>query len=138
MKNLLTKSASVLEVYPSLGYEGFRHASDNFVDDDWSYQQSRLLMPLSQREIETTIRFLSLKHSGQSLFSGGLKHEAETWGQSVDLEGYVSNGSAIVGAILFGYTAEVVPESSRCYLHWLSVNLPLDVSFNHRRREDVA
>jgi len=130
MKNLLSRSAKVIELYPSLGYEGFRYRCDQFFDEvGWCNQQTKLLGHQGQFEVQTTISYFIHKSADRVVFSGSLKHSAETWGAELGLASYVSNGSAILGAILSGYTPEIVSGSSRCYLHWLSIYTHEGLSF---------
>ena len=46
--------------------------------------------------------------------SYALKHEAERWGQRNGYSGYVSNGAAIVAAILCGFTIRREENSPNC------------------------
>ena len=136
MKDLLSKSAKVIELYPSLGYEGFRHRCDQFFDkEDWGNQQTKLLEHQGQFEIQTTISYFIHKSADRVVFSGSLKHSAEAWGAGLGLATYVSNGSAILGAILSGYTPEIIYDSSRCYLHWLPIYTHEGLSFSSFAQE---
>ena len=95
---------------------GWRYQSSRFDPEmssqDFARYRADLLSQRSVQGVFTTCEYL--KHHGIQRGSYGLKHDVENWGRNHGMSGYVSNGSAIVGAILSGYKVVRERNSPNC------------------------
>jgi hypothetical protein len=106
----------VLNENPDLSANGFRFKGSRFETEmspeEFDRYRVQLVSQRSLEEIATTCEYL--KHLGIQRGSYGLKHDVENWGRDHGMSGYVSNGSAIVGAILSGYKVVRERNSPNC------------------------
>lgn len=110
----------ILDDHPDLcangwRYKGSRHDPE-IPEERFQQHRSALTTPDGIAQIEIACRYL--RQFGPSPRSGsyGLKHDAEHWGREVGLAGYVSNGAAIVAAILCGYRIKRGRNSPNCVI----------------------
>jgi hypothetical protein len=110
----------VLDQNPDLSANGWRYKGSRHDPEmlEERFQQFRfaLTTPDGIAQIETACRYLHLHGPKTRNGSYGLKHDMERWGQSVGLAGYVSNGAAIVAAILCGHGIERERNSPNCVI----------------------
>jgi hypothetical protein len=111
-------SRQVLEENPDLSANGFRFTESRFQPEmppaEFERYREALVSPAGLKQIETACEYFGLFGPTPRNWSYGLKHDMERWGQSVGLAGYVSNGSAIVAAILCGYGIKREQNSPNC------------------------
>lgn len=108
----------VLSKYPDLGIDGFRHITHRgpYPSNDAEFAERRalFLVPKYLQQIDTAYAYLQHfdidKHTG----SYGLKHWMERWGRENGMESYVTNGCAIVAAVLSGYQLVRERNSPNC------------------------
>jgi hypothetical protein len=117
-KNDLARLKSALAQHPDLGIDGFRHMTRRgpYPSNDAEFAERRAMFmePEYLRQIDTAYEYLNHfdidKHTG----SYGLKHLMENWGRENGLESYVTNGCAILAAILAGYQIVRQRNSPNC------------------------
>lgn len=104
-----TSIRRILTAHPDLCSNGFRFTQwgKSVPDTDKEFDKMRddLLKDFRIAEIKTAVEFIRhfpIEHQ-EPVDSYALKHRIERWGRTVDMAGYVCNGSAIVAAILCGY-----------------------------------
>lgn len=97
----------VLAQHPDLCIDGLRHKSTtpNFCygDDRFPERRTLFMEPAYLRQIDTAYAYLNNFEIEKRTGSYGLKHRMENWGRENGLETYVTNGCAILAAILSGY-----------------------------------
>ncbi len=110
----------VLERHPDLSANGYRYKGGRFETEisPEAFQAYRDALSSSSGlvQIETGCKYLGLFGPHPRNGSYGLKHDMERWGQSVGLAGYISNGAAIVAAILCGHGIERERNSPNCII----------------------
>ena len=110
----------MLDQNPDLSANGWRYKGSRHDPEmpEERFQQFRfaLTTPDGIAQIETACQYL--RQFGPSPRNGsyGLKHDIEYWGSDVGLEPYVSNGAAIVAAILCGYRIKRERNSPNCVI----------------------
>jgi len=88
----------ILDAYPDLLNHGWRTPSDPTTPLE--------ITSAIVRQVQLTITYLKIHIICPTTSSYSLKHLVERWGEKIELEPYtyVQNSSAIVGALLSGYT----------------------------------
>ena len=111
-----------LDKHPDLCVFGFRYASvrtDYCVDTGvFAKYRANFLEPEYLRQVGITCKYLNRFDLDKRVDSYALKHRIERWGRGVDLSGYVSNGCAILGAILCDYSIVRERNSPNCGFNW--------------------
>ena len=118
MTTQLARVKAVLEQHPDLSRDGFRfdiYASGSpYSNENFPENRAALLNPWHQEQIATVCEFLKQDEIRKRDGSYGLKHAIERWGNEAGLCGYITNGCAIVGALLSGYTVVREKNSPNC------------------------
>jgi len=100
----------MLDHYPNLGDFGW--ANRCIPEKEFAADRNKLYGRL--RETKTAIRYLEFHPIPKSKSSYGLKHDIECWTEGREERQYISNGAAILGALLYGYTPKYEPDSPNC------------------------
>lgn len=112
---------AVLDAHPDLSYEGWCNKglypptayaqSVSFPED-----RTELYSLEAQKQIRTAIAFCQCVTLHPKVNSYAIKHLMERWGGEEGMSSYISNGCAIVGAMVHGYKAVRIRNSLNCYL----------------------
>ena len=122
---IMTTSANVahlqqaLATQPDLAISGFRHRTRKgqfpSTDAEFAEHRAQFFQPECLRQIETACRYYREFGIDKRDGSYGLKHRIERWGQSrPGLVGYVTNGCAILAAVMCGYKPVRWKDSPNC------------------------
>lgn len=108
-----------LSTQPELAVDGFRHVTRHGpfppTEAEFAASRAKFLDERYLRQIETACAYY--RGFGIDTRSGsyGLKHRVERWGASqAGLVGYVTNGCAIVAAVMCGYKVIREKNSPNC------------------------
>jgi hypothetical protein len=97
----------VLAQHPDLCIDGLRYVSTSsnscYSDARFPERRAMFMKPEYLQQIVTACEYLNHFELDKRSGSYGLKHLMETWGRKNGLASYVTNGSAILAAILSGY-----------------------------------
>ena len=119
MRNVITRPADAIAKiagdYPDLSAYGFRFASRLGWNENDSFAKHRAVMAKEDfaDQVNTAVAYLAENGLGKH-GSYALKHRCERWGDRVGLRSYVSNGAAIVAAIMMGYMPVIEANSPNC------------------------
>ena len=112
MKTPLTLAnlTQALATLPDLAISGFRHNTRHGpfprTEADFAESRAMFFQPEYLRQIETSCAYYREFGIDKGFGSYGLKHRVERWGMKLEhtgLTGYVTNGCAIIAAVLCGY-----------------------------------
>jgi hypothetical protein len=112
-----------LALHPDLCIDGLRYnchrPASPYSDARFPERRSMFLKPNYLHQVETACEYLyHLHHSRLSdmeqIGSYGLKHRIEDWGRKSGFADYVTNGCAILGAVLSGYALIHERDSPNC------------------------
>lgn len=110
----------IMANYPDLSIDGFRYKDRQVphpaTDEVFMDRRSQLVEDYELRRIMTACEYIhKFPIEGQRpVDSYALKHRAERWGHEFGMEGYVTNGAAIVAAVLCGYSIIREKNSPNC------------------------
>ena len=92
----------ILDAYPDLLNHGWRTPTDPTTPLE--------ITSAIVRQVQLTIAYLKIHRICPTTSSYSLKHLVEQWGDKIELEPYtyVQNSSAVVGALLSGYTPVLI------------------------------
>ncbi len=114
----LSNPKIIFVTHPDLSIDGWRHNSGSL---DCPYSSTRfptrremLLDSKFIAQISTAVEYIRHHGIGRRLNSYALKHYAESWGASVGMSQNVTNGCAILAALLAGYTPLREKNSPNC------------------------
>jgi len=97
----------VLAKHPDLCIDGLRYGSTSpnscYTDARFPERRAMFLEPEYLPHIVTAYEYLNHFELYKRVGSYGLKHLMENWGRANGLASYVTNGCAILAAILAGY-----------------------------------
>ena len=113
VNDLLAFSREVKEMldhYPNLGSFGW--ANRYIPEKEFAVDHKKLYGRIT--EIKTDIQYLAFHPIPKGKSSYGLKHNIECWAEAKGERQYISNGAAILGALLCGYTPKREPDSPNC------------------------
>lgn len=100
---------------PDLSTYGFKFHSRDGWNDGEKFAKYRALMetPDFERQVDTALDYIRVRGIGKH-GSYSLKHKAERHGAATGMSSYVSNGAAIVAAVIAGYAVRREPNSPNC------------------------
>ena len=112
---------TVLNKFPTLNIHGFCHEPRSGNDVDSPYhpenhkkEREKFFEERYLLQIQTVLKFCNFNTIPKHFTSYTLKHAAENWGEEFRYEDYVTNGCAVVGAVLAGYTVRRERNSPNC------------------------
>ena len=115
---LHSRVAAVLAKYPDLCIDGLRYQSRTpgscYSDARFPARRELFFKPGYLRQIQTVLAFFGHVVMDDGLGSYTLKHIIERWGHEHGLESCVTNGCAILGAVLAGYQVVRQRNSPNC------------------------
>lgn len=100
----------MLDHYPNLGDFGW--ANRCIPEAQFNSDHKKLYGRIE--EIKTAIQYLAFHPIPKGKSSYGLKHDIEYWTEAKGERQYISNGAAILGALIYGYTPKCEPNSPNC------------------------
>ena len=114
----LTQMSRVLDRYPDLSIDGWRcpKCGPNSVYGNRQFDARRAMFWEMEYLTHTATALEYFWHFDIHIKSGsyGLKHTIERWGRDNGLAGFVTNGCAILAALMSGYEAVRSPDSQNC------------------------
>ena len=112
------RTQRVLAKYPDLGIDGFRHITPSGPypsnDAEFAKRRAMLMEPKYLQHIDTACTYLCHFEIDKHASSYGLKHRMENWARENGMESYVTNGCAILAAVLSGYQLVRERNSPNC------------------------
>lgn len=116
----LTHMKRVLAQHPNLSIDGWRYESlrpdSEYSDEQFPRRRAMFMEPEYQEHVATALVYLAFFEISKKRGSYGLKHDIERWGRTEGLANYVTNGCAILAALMSGYKAVRQRNSPNCRL----------------------
>lgn len=113
-----THMKKVLDQHPDLSIDGWRYGNckpDSLYGDTQFPSRRAMFMDMEYlSQIATAYEYFWHFDIHIKAGSYGLKHRIEKWGGAEGLEHYVTNGCAILAALMSGYEAVREPNSPNC------------------------
>lgn len=114
----LTQMMRVLDQHPDLSIDGWRcrNCKPDSVYGDKQFPERRAMLMDMEYLTHTATALEYFWHFDIHIGAGsyGLKHAIERWGRNEGLADYVTNGCAILAALMSGFEVVRLPNSQNC------------------------
>lgn len=114
----LTHMMRVLDQHPDLSIDGWRYRNCKpgsvYGDKQFSVRRAMFMEMEYRIHVSTALEYFWRCRVPTWAESFWLKHEIERWGNTEGLAVYVTNGCAILAALMSGFEAVRSPDSPNC------------------------